>query len=111
MAERAGYWRDVLAQWRASGLTRAAFCRQRGISYHTLTYWKERLAHPPQARAVRREQPAGAQFVELAALVPRAHAPEAPRYEIVLANGRRLRLAGGFVEEEVARLLAMVEAC
>src|SRR5688572_7763923 len=36
--------RQVLDEWRASGLRAAAFARQKGISAMRLPYWSQRLA-------------------------------------------------------------------
>ena len=35
--------RQVLGEWRASGLSAAAFARQKGISAMRLPYWSQRL--------------------------------------------------------------------
>jgi hypothetical protein len=36
MADRAVYWRRLLGAWECSGLSRAEFCRRRGIKAVTL---------------------------------------------------------------------------
>lgn len=36
--------RTALDDWRASGLGAHAFAKQRGVSAHRLTYWRQRLA-------------------------------------------------------------------
>lgn len=36
--------REVLAAWRVSGVSAHAFARQRGVSPHRLSYWRQRLA-------------------------------------------------------------------
>jgi hypothetical protein len=38
------YWRGVLTEWRASGLSQSEFCRQRGIHPATFSGRKRRLA-------------------------------------------------------------------
>lgn len=47
-AKRAKRWteaeaREVIREWRASGLSAAAFARSKGISAMRLPYWEERL--------------------------------------------------------------------
>jgi hypothetical protein len=42
----AAQWRDHVEQWRASDLTRSAYCQKQGISIHALGYWIVR--HRPQ---------------------------------------------------------------
>jgi hypothetical protein len=44
VAERQDHWRGVMEQWRQSGLKRAAFCRERGVTVWQLRYWHRRLA-------------------------------------------------------------------
>lgn len=36
-------WRELLRRWRVSGLSQAAFCRQRKIPAWKFTWWKKRL--------------------------------------------------------------------
>jgi len=38
--------RALVESWRASGLTGAAFCRQRNLRPQRLHYWRERLGYP-----------------------------------------------------------------
>jgi hypothetical protein len=38
--------RALVEAWRASGLTGAAFCRERNIRTQRLQYWRERLGYP-----------------------------------------------------------------
>lgn len=103
MSERERYWRGVLQRWRASGMSRAAFCRRHGISYHSLNYWKSRVGGKTEGGASGGRR---SRFVEIA--VPPA---AGPTYEIALAGGRRLRIPPGFDDGEVARLMAVAEAC
>ena len=39
--------RRTVQQWRASGLSQAAFCRHRGIHVATFSWWKRRLGGGP----------------------------------------------------------------
>ena len=38
------YWTEVIHEWRASGLTRKAYCRREGIKPSTLDYWRPLIA-------------------------------------------------------------------
>ncbi len=114
MSERAGYWRRMLADWAASGLSQAEFCRQRDLKAVTFAWWKRRLrngdgarfAHP--VRAPRR--PGRSTFVELA--LPSRPACAGLAYELALPGGACLRLPADFDAERVARLVhALVAAC
>jgi hypothetical protein len=41
--ERIALWLSTVEQWRASGLTQAAFARQQGLHKRQLNYWINRL--------------------------------------------------------------------
>ena len=36
-------WLAHVAQWRASGITRSAYCEQHGLKLHSLIYWNKRV--------------------------------------------------------------------
>jgi len=38
------FWRDHLARFQDSGLSRAAYCRQHRLALHGFDYWRRRLA-------------------------------------------------------------------
>lgn len=38
------FWRDHLARFEDSGLSRAAYCRQHRLATHSFDYWRRRLA-------------------------------------------------------------------
>jgi hypothetical protein len=137
MSERERYWRRVLADCRASGLSRAAYCRQRGISYATLNQWKSRIeAHSaikgragmtPMAQRRRRVRfvevtlPGAAKDANSAGVAAAGVGAEFMTgsagyeshagYEILLVGGRRLRVPRGFDADEVARLMTVVASC
>ena len=39
-------WEHHLRSWKKSGLSKAAYCRQKEISYHAFNYWKKRIEKP-----------------------------------------------------------------
>lgn len=112
MTERAKYWQPIIADWSASGLSQAEYCRQRDIDVGNFRWWKRqlsagkipnrRLAKPPSKRARYLAQ----SFVEVKT-VPGALSGD---YEVVLSGGRVLRLPRAFDAEAVTRLIAAVEA-
>jgi hypothetical protein len=57
MSDRVQQWTEKLADWRGSGLSIAAWCRQNGEGYHRFRYWRKRLDGSPSASSGR--------FVEL----------------------------------------------
>lgn len=42
-------WEDHLKAWKRCGLSKAAYCRKKHISYHAFNYWKKKheKAKPP----------------------------------------------------------------
>ena len=43
-SDRSAYWQNLVDQWSRSDPTQAAFCRERGITYGSFTWWKRQLA-------------------------------------------------------------------
>ncbi len=117
MSERATYWRQVLRDWKRSGLSQAEFCRRRGLAAVTFAWWKRRLRQLSEAGGAL-QSPAGyverggrANFVELA--LPSRHSPSGGfAYELALPGGACLRVTADFDAERVAQLLhVLVAAC
>lgn len=118
MTERAKHWRRVLWEWERSGLSQAAFCRERGIQAGTLAWWKRQLR---QAGVVsrsdsrrraggqkrRRSSAARAGFVE----VQLSDGARIGGYEVVVSRGRVIRVPGDFDSQSLSRLIAAVESC
>ena len=100
-AKRAEWERRVEA-WHASGESATTFAERNGWNARTLTWWasqglRARRAAPTPTEAVA--------FVEVA----RERAPAAPRgvIDVVLRNGRRLRVRGAV---DIATLTALARA-
>ncbi len=45
--DRRALWRGVLNDHKSSGVSAAAFCRDRGISIKSFGYWRKRLSDRP----------------------------------------------------------------
>ena len=110
-SDRSAYWQDLVDQWSRSGLSQAAFCRERGITYGSFTWWKRQLvsaaggdAGPGGSRSGRGRATKTGSFVEVQL------GPARASYEVVLARGRVLRIYGPFDSESVSRLITAVEA-
>ena len=93
------HWRRCIGQWRASGLSVRAFCARHGLATASFYNWRRVLERraADQATFVPVEVVAGA--------VP-AHATG---LEVVLADGRAVRIAPGFDAATLRRLLAVLE--
>jgi transposase-like protein len=86
------FWRDVLRRCKESGLSIRAYCRQRGLAEPSFYFWRRVLAERDGPAAPIANSPA-VTFVPLT-VRPEPVAVEAT-VEVVLANGRRLRVPVG----------------
>ncbi len=119
MPKRTRGWAQLVGDLESSGLSRAEFCRRRKINYQTMTGWVKRLATDGtctngQGRSL--GDPRVLSFVELPigsgsggashVVVQNAHP-----YEVVLSDGRSIRVGADFDGQVLARLIQAVESC
>ena len=98
--EKQRQWRRRIDQWRVSGLSVQAFCARHGLAPATFYNWRRVL----ERRAA--EQPVAFVPVQVAAdAVP----AQASALEVVLTDGRAVRIAPGFDAATLRRLLAVLE--
>ncbi len=85
---------QLLEEYRASGMTRIAYCQQRGVALSTLGRYLRRHGGKRQ-RLIR---------------VRVAKAPQPDRgFVLVLGNGRRIESGWRFGDAELARLIRVAE--
>ncbi len=101
-------WRRLVRRWRASGKSQSEFCRGVGISPQRLHYWRQRLAEDDQDTPDP-EQHFVAVRVREAVVVPEAMVVR-EAIEIVLTNGRVVRVRGAVDGELLRQVLAVTEA-
>jgi hypothetical protein len=114
-------WVALIDEWRSSGLGLAAFCRERGLNFGTMSGWAYKRTHRralEEARRAAAVTPARDQ-VESAlapAFLPVQLAETAwgeggsgSGVEVVLGSGRRVVLGTGFDAETLRRALAVLE--
>jgi transposase-like protein len=92
-------WRRRIDQWRVSGLSVRAFCARHGLSTASFYNWRRAL----QRRAA--DEPAFVPVQVVADAVP----TQASALEVVLTDGRAVRIAPGFDATTLRRLLAVLE--
>ena len=97
---RAEQWHRIIEGQRSSGLTVAAYCRDRGVTEGSFYTWKRRLRSP--AKSNRSSAPV---FVEVKP--PKTAAVEA--IEICLNRGRRLLVRRGFDADLLMDLVRILE--
>src|SRR5262245_27188100 len=98
-SSREGYWRLVVARWKQSGRSVGAFCRAEGLNQATFYWWRRELK--------RRDQPKPA-LLPVRVLATEAVAVGAG-VEVVLANGRCLRVTAGFDPHTLVQVVALLE--
>jgi hypothetical protein len=124
--DREAHWRQALADWSQSGLSKVAFCRKRGLSPSAFHWWKGELARRDAARdshaagassGTSREAKARPAFVAVRVADSALGRDAVPLsvegrlegvVEVVLGHGRRVRVGSGFdgaVLEQVVRVL------
>ncbi len=105
MTARGREMQRVLGQCERSGLTMAEFARRRGISPHTLAWWRHRLRATATVKSARQAEDGPARFTEVVFGGP-SSAPGVA--EVVLRSGRVLRVPLAGADAEVLRMLVGV---
>src|SRR5437868_2754356 len=99
------YWRRLVREWERSGLTVRAFCEEQGVSEPSFYAWRRTL----QDRTA-----TAPNFVPVRVTAEPAMDRRPGDVELVLADGRLLRLGPGFDAATLQRLLAVLregQAC
>lgn len=98
---REPYWRLVIARWKDSGKTVRAFCLAEDLKQATFYWWRREL--------IRRDQPKPkAAFFPVRVLTEPTESSSSG-VEVVLANGRHLRVGVGFDSQTLAQVVALLE--
>jgi len=97
---------EHITRWRASGLSRAAYCRQHGLVYHTTRFWNRSSDAPEVSR------PSASGFIE----VLRPAAVLTPSSEVSAAvvswpTGATLHIPTGIDPQWIGRIIAAVRPC
>ena len=98
-----GETEQLVAEYEASGLSRADFCRQRGLSLATLARYRKRQAQANAARGVRWME------VEVSGNGPAPESGGTSGLTVALKSGRRIEVARRFDARTLAQLLAVLE--
>jgi len=101
--EKARFWRKAVHEAARSGLSIREFCRQRKLHESQFYWWQRHLATKPALPASK-----AAGTASFALVGGEAGAAEAG-IELVLAGGRRLRIAKGVDEATLRAVLAALD--
>ena len=96
--EKERQWRRWIAQWQTSGSSVAAFCARHGLSPGNFYAWRRTLQRRDAERTA---------FVPVQVVADVATPPLSP-LEVVLADGRVVRVAPGFDAATLRQLLAVL---
>jgi hypothetical protein len=105
--EKARRWRDMIREAARSGLSVREFCRRRQLKMSQFYWWQRRLKE--QRRLPRRKQHVGGPDQASFVLVSENGESPAAGIELVLGDGRRLRISRGADEETLRAVLAALE--
>lgn len=105
---REAHWRRILRGQRHSGLSIREFCRKQQVPESAFYHWRSELRRRGQEQEQRRQRPtATAAFVPVH--VTHDARPAAPgRIEIVLSDGRRIRVMAPVDRAALADVLAVL---
>lgn len=101
-------WRKLVAEAARSGRSIRAFCRERGVTEGQFYGWRKRLNGKTQGAAKRRAL-AAATGPTFALVSERAASLEHAGVELVLGDGRRLRIGPGVDAATLRTVLAVLE--
>jgi hypothetical protein len=92
-------WRRWIGDWQASGLSVRTFCERRGLTVASFYAWR---------RVLQRRDAAKATFVPVQ-VVADAVPTRTSALEVILTDGRAVRVAPGFDAATLRQLLAVLE--
>jgi transposase len=97
--EKERQWRRWIGEWQASGLSVRAFCQRRGLTVGSFYAWR---------RVLQRRDAERATFVPVQVLADTV-STQTSTLEVVLNDGRTVRVAPGFDAATLRQLLAVLE--
>ena len=109
--QRRRHWEEVMRRWREGGQTVRAFCHAENLRESAFYFWRRGLTRrgrraPKLAAAIANDTPS---FLPVHLVKPSA-TEAAQGVEIVLAQGRTVRVRAGFDRQTLAEVLAVLEA-
>jgi transposase len=104
--EKQRYWQRTIGDAARSGMSIREFCRQRRLRESQFYWWQRKL----KARRQERNKPISSGGAARFALVSEDGANMPAGLELVLRDGRRLRISQGVQEETLRAVLAAMES-
>jgi transposase len=101
------HWRQLIERWQSSGLSVRAFCERHRLAVPSFYAWRRTLQQRDRRPPTSQTPESSAAFLPIHV---RHDAPDlTPSLELVLANGRCLRIPAGFDAVALRALLAVLE--
>jgi len=107
-AEKARYWQRTISEAARSGMSIRAFCRQRRLRESQFYWWQHKLRAPRPGGATT-PRPGDKGRPASFALVSNETGATDAGIELVLGDGRKLRIRRGVDEETLRSVLAALE--
>ena len=102
-------WAERVRQAEASGLSIPAFAAKHRLSKSALYNWRRRLATQAAGSAEASSSPSALRALAFVRLEPLSHQPVAEPIEVLLRNGRVVRVPLAFGDDALARVLDVAE--
>ena len=102
---KARFWQGAIREAARSGVSIREFCRRRKLEVAQFYWWRRRLRRPQPPGRMGKPEGGPASF----ALVQDAAEISAVGIELLLGDGRRLRIGPGVDEATLRSVLAVVE--
>jgi hypothetical protein len=99
------HWKVHVEALKQSGLSRAEYCRQHKLSYHTLTYWQRKLSTSKPTSKETTLVPASFNPI----ISRYSDQPERSALKIILSDKIAVEIGDNFSSATLTRLLATLE--
>jgi len=96
-------WQAHVNALAKSGLSRAEYCRQHNLSYHALTYWKQKLSRPSSNKTTL------VPVTLSAALIRNSEQHNQAELQIILPGKMSVAVGNNFSPTTLSRLLTVLE--
>lgn len=107
-ATRAEAIEQLIVGFEQSGMTRQQYCELRGIPVSTLDYYRRRRQERQQSKNAGQQQQ---QMVRVEVSRPAQQEPQpSDTFALTLSRGRRIEAQWNFGEQDLLRLIRIVEA-
>ena len=108
-AKKEEHWRRIISRQRRSGLTQAEFCRREGVAAYSYSWWKRELVKRDTTAPNVGEGESQLSLVPVTLKQASAPLGAFAAFEVVLTNGRMLRVPTSFDATALKRLVSVLE--